>query len=176
MKQKGLLTPLKKGLYLYNSPYVKRLVSKEIVANNLLGPSYVSFEYALYYHGLTPESVTEVTSATTKRSKTFKTPLGLFSYRHIDKALFALGVEIVSSKQGNFMIATPAKALCDKVFMTRGVKIGSKKAMMVFLEDDLRVDMDELVGIDLEIVKRYAEISKSGRIAFLYKVLEEMNR
>ena len=63
MKQQGLLTSLKKGLYVYNSPYVKTLISKEIIANNLLGPSYISYEYALSYHGLTPERVEEVTSA-----------------------------------------------------------------------------------------------------------------
>ncbi len=176
MKQKGLLTSLKKGLYLYNSPYIKTLVSKEIMANNLLGPSYISYDYALYYHGLIPERVEEVTSATTKRSKTFSTTLGVFSFRHIDKGLYALGLEIVSSKQGNFMMASCEKALCDKVFAIKGVKIGSKKAMMIFLEEDLRIDMDELVKFDLEVVKRYFEISKSRRVGFLYKVLEDMKR
>ena len=174
MKQQGLLTALKKGLYIYHSPYVKTLISKEIIANNLLGPSYISYEYALYYHGLTPESVMEVTSATTKRAKTFATPYGTFSYKHIDKTLFALGVEIVSSTQGNFMMAGKEKALCDKVFTTKGVKISSKKAMLVFLEEDLRIDMDELSDMNLEIVKKYAEISKSKRVEFLHKVLKDM--
>ena len=174
MKQQGLLTSLKKGLYVYHSPYVRTLISKEIIANNLLGPSYISYEYALYYHGLTPESVMEVTSATTKRAKTYVTPYGTFSYRHVDKTLFALGIEIVSSKQGNFMMAGKEKALCDKVFTTRGVKIGSKKAMRMFLEEDLRVDMDELFDMDLEIVKKYAEISKSKKIEFLHKALKDL--
>jgi len=174
MKQQGLLTSLKKGLYVYNSPYVKTLISKEIIANNLLGPSYISYEYALNYYGLTPERVEEVTSATTKRSKTFSTPYGTFSYRHIDKELYALGVEIVSSKQGNFMMASKEKALCDKVFATKGVKIASKKSMRIFLEEDLRIDRDELFDFDLETVRQYAEISKSKRVEFLYKVLKDM--
>lgn len=176
MKQKGLLTPLKKGLYVYNSPYLKTLISKEIIANNLLGPSYISYEYALYYHGLTPERVEEVTSATTKRAKTFSTEYGVFSYKHIDKTLFSLGLKIVSSKQGNFMMASKEKALCDKVFAAKGVKIASKKAMHLFLEEDLRVDTDELVDFDLEIVKQYVEISKSIRVDFLYKALKEVCR
>ena len=174
MKQQGLLTSLRKGLNVYNSPYVKTLISKEIIANNLLGPSYISYEYALSYHGLTPERVEEVTSATTKRAKTFSTPHGVFSYRHIDKTLYALGIEIVSSKQGNFMMASKEKALCDKVFSTKGIKISSKKVMLVFLEEDLRIDMDELLDMNLEIVKKYAEISKSKRVDFLYKVLKDM--
>jgi len=176
MKRKGLLTSLKKGLYIYNSPFVKTLISREIIANNLLGPSYISYDYALYYHGLIPEKVEEVTSATTKRSKTFSTPLGVFSYRHIDKELFAFGVEIVSGNSGNFMMASSEKALCDKIFATKGVKIGSKKAMMVFLQDDLRIDMDELVGFDLEIIKNYVEISNSNRVGVLYKILEDMKK
>ena len=176
MKQQGLLTSLKKGLYVYHSPYVKTLISKEIIANNLLGPSYISYESALYYHGITPESVREVTSATTKRAKTFSTPYGTFSYKHIDKTLFALGLEIVSSKQGNFMMAGKEKALCDKIFSTKGVKISSKKAMLAFIEEDLRVDMDELFDFDLDIVKKYAEISKSKKIEFLYKVLKDIAR
>jgi predicted transcriptional regulator of viral defense system len=176
MKQKGLLTSLKKGLYLYNSPYINTLASKEIIANNLLGPSYISYEYALYYHGLTPEKVVEVTSATTKRSKVFKTAVGIFSYRHINKELYALGLKIEKSAQGNFMIASPIKALCDKVYATKGVKITSKKAMMTFLSDDLRIDLDELVGVDLSEAKEYAHISNSKRVEFLYKVLEDINR
>ncbi len=174
MKQQGLLTSLKKGLYIYNSPYIKTLVSKEIIANNLLGPSYISYDYALKYHGVIPERVEVVTSATTKRAKTFSTPHGVFSYRHTDKALYTLGLEIVSSKQGNFMMASKEKALCDKVFSTNGLKINSKKTMLLFLEADLRVDMDELLDIDLEIVKKYAEISKSKRVVFLHKVLKDM--
>jgi len=173
MKKQGLLTSLKKGLYVYHSPYVETLVYKEIIANNLLGPSYISYEYALTYYSLIPERVEEVTSATTKRSKTFSTSYGVFSYRHIDKKLFALGVKIASSKQGNFMIASKEKALCDKIFAIKGVRISSKKAMRVFLEEDLRIDTDELGDIDLDIVKQYTLISKSKRVEFLYKVLKD---
>jgi len=72
------------------------------------------------------------------------------------------------------MMASKEKALCDKVFSTKGIKISSKKVMLVFLEEDLRVDMDELFDMDLEIVKKYAEISKSKRVEFLHKVLKDM--
>ena len=173
MKKQGLLISLKKGLYIYNSPYVETLVSKEIIANNLLGPSYISYEYALSYYNLIPERVEEITSATTKRSKSFSTSYGVFSYRHIYKKLFALGVKIVSSKQGNFMIASKEKALCDKVFAINGVRVASKKVMHSLIEEDLRIDTDELGDIDLDIIKQYALISKSRRVEFLYKVLKD---
>src|SRR5258708_23102619 len=38
------------------------------IANRLYRPSYVSFEYALAYHHLIPESVYEITSATSRTS------------------------------------------------------------------------------------------------------------
>ena len=173
MKRQGLLISLKKGLYVYNSPYKETFVSKEIIANNLLGPSYVSYEYALSYYGLIPEKVEEITSATTKRGKTFSTPYGVFAYRHIDKKLFALGVEIVSSSQGNFMLASREKALCDKVFATKGVRINSKKSMRIFLEEDLRIDIDELHDIDLNIIENYILVTKSKRVEFMHKVLKD---
>ncbi len=174
MKKKGLLISLKKGMYIYKSPYAKSIISKEIIANNLLGPSYISYDYALYYHGIIPEKVVEVTSATTKRAKSFNTPLGVFSYKHIDKKLYALGLKIETTNSGNFLIATPVKALCDKVFAAKGIKISSKKAMLEFLADDLRVDLDELMGVEMAITREYAKISKSKRVDFLYKVLEDM--
>ena len=172
MKQKDLLLSLKRGLYIYKSPYVDNIISKEIVANNLLGPSYISFDYALYYYGIIPEKVVEVTSATTKRAKSFDTPIGVFSYKHIDKKLYSLGLKIETTNSGNFIIASPLKALCDKVYTSRGAKINSKKDMLIFLEDDLRVDLDELKNQDLEVLKEYAKLSKSKRVTFLYKVLQ----
>jgi predicted transcriptional regulator of viral defense system len=174
MKQKGLLISLKRGLYLYDSPFEKKLFSKEIIANNMLGPSYISFEYALYYYGLIPEKVVEMTSATIKRSKTFKSTIGVFSYRHIDKKLYSLGVEIKTSAQGNFFIASPPKALCDMIFTSRGIQINSKKKMLEFLRDDLRIDLDELIDMDLTVIKEYGAISKSKKIEFLYKILKDM--
>ncbi|MCF6172817.1 MAG: hypothetical protein L3J44_03425, partial [Campylobacteraceae bacterium] len=100
MKNKGILTALKSGLYLYNPVYDEALVSKEIIANLLLGPSYISFDYALWYHGLIPESVHEIQSATTKRTKSYSTPLGVFSYKQIKKELYNISLEIHNSKGG----------------------------------------------------------------------------
>ena len=77
LKKEGLIQTLKRGLYLHKSPFINTNISKEIIANTLLSPSYISFDYALYFYGLIPESVFDVTSATTKRSKSFKTDIGV---------------------------------------------------------------------------------------------------
>jgi len=174
LKNKGILTALKSGLYLYNPVYDEALVSKEIVANVLLGPSYISFDYALWYHGLIPESVETVQSATTKRSKLYNTPLGVFSYRQIKKELYSIAIEIHNSQNGNFLIASKEKALCDKVFYTKDIPIRSKSAMVEFLEDDLRIDLDELVDSDIKVFQEYYQIAKSKKIALLQKIIEEL--
>ena len=173
MKQKGLLYSLKKGLFVYSSPFIKTLVSREIIANNIYGPSYISYEYALSYHGLIPERVDEVSSATTKNAKKYTNKYGVFTFKHIDKKLFGLGINIVESKQGNFMIASPEKALCDKIYTAKALSVRSKKAMTEYLIDDLRIDLDELELFDINIVKEYINITKSTRVKFLYKVLQE---
>lgn len=174
LKKDGFLQTLKRGLYLHKSPFTNTITSKEIIANILLSPSYISFDYALYFYGLIPESVYDVTSATTKRSKSFKTPTGVYSFKQVKKELYSIGLKIESIKNGNFIIASKEKALCDKIYYTKDIHITSKKAMIEFLEDDLRVDFDELEDCNVEIFKKYYEISKSKKIRFLLQVIEGM--
>lgn len=174
LKRKGNIETLKRGLYLHRSPFVQNPVSKEIIANTMLSPSYISFDYALYYYGLIPESVFDVTSATTKRSKSFKTDIGTFSFKEIKKELFPIGLSIESTKNGNFIIATKEKALCDKVYYTKDIQVTSKKSMISFLVDDLRIDVDELEDYDKDIFIKYFEISKSKKIKFLIEALEDI--
>jgi hypothetical protein len=174
LKKKGYIETLKRGLYLHISPFVQSTVYREIIANTMLSPSYISFDYALYYHGLIPESVFDVTSATTKRSKSFKSQSGTYSFKQIKKELFPLGLMIKSTKNGNFMIASKEKALCDKVYYTKDIQITSKKSMISFLVDDLRVDVDELEDCDMSIFIKYFEISKSKKIKFLIEALEDL--
>lgn len=174
LKKEGLIQTLKRGLYLHKSPFVNTNISKEIIANTLLSPSYISFDYALYFHGLIPESVFDVTSATTKRSKKFNTDVGFFSFKEIPKELYQIGLKIESIKNGNFIIATKEKALCDKVYYTKNIQITSKKSMIEFLQDDLRIDMDELENCDMNIFIKYYEISKSKKIKLLMEIIKDM--
>ena len=174
LKKEGLLETLKRGLYLHKSPFVNTITSKEIIANTLLSPSYISFDYALYFYGLIPESVFDVTSATTKRSKHFTTTIGTYSFRQIKKELYPIGLKIESIKNGNFIIASKEKALCDKIYYTKDVQITSKKTMLEFLEDDLRIDMEELEDCDINIFQKYYEISKSKKIQFLLQILNDI--
>ncbi len=174
LKEEGILTALKRGYYVYN-PLQTSMISKESIANVLLGPSYVSLDYALYFYDLIPEAIHRVSSVTTKRSKSFQTPYGLFAYQQIPKALFNLALEIHPCSWGNFLIASKEKALCDKVFLTRGAELRSREAMLVFLEEDLRMDLDALSLMRVEVFEEFFQKSKSKKIKILKKLIEEFS-
>lgn len=77
----GDLLRLKKGFYTFSPDYRRQPIDVLAVANGLYAPSYVSFEYALSLHGVIPERVMQITSATCKNNKLFDTPIGRFSYQ-----------------------------------------------------------------------------------------------
>ena len=55
LEKSGKFIRLKKGLFVLSPEYSKKKISKELVANHLLGPSYISLESALAYYGIIPE-------------------------------------------------------------------------------------------------------------------------
>ena len=67
--------------------------------------------------GLIPESVVQFTSVTTLKTASFKNDFGEFSYRSVKPQLmFGYGVESVGDGLP-LNVATPAKALCDFLYL-----------------------------------------------------------
>ena len=152
--KKGEIIRLKKGLYVSGDFYRDNMILKELLANNIYGPSYISLDYALFYYGLIPEKVNEVTSVTIKPAKVFDTPFGYFSYVKSSDVLYKIGIEsCLYNNDISFLIASPLKALCDKIIFTKNLTITSKYDMIYYLEEDLRIDIDELSNYDEELVK-----------------------
>lgn len=173
LKSQGILTPLKRGIYLYH-PLKQSNFSKENIANLLMGPSYVSLDYALSYWGIIPERVYTITSVSTKRFKLFQTPNGVFEYHKIPTSLFGFGVEIEKVDQVHYLIASKEKALCDKVFLTKNIGARNLREMLEFLQEDLRVDLEEFAKSDLQIFEKYLHITRSKKIMLLKRVIEEL--
>src|ERR1700678_1367923 len=73
--REGVLTPVRKGLYIAGPTIATGRPDALLLANHILGPSYVSLDTALSYLGLIPERVFETTSVTTKTSREFHTPI-----------------------------------------------------------------------------------------------------
>jgi len=174
MEESGSLMRLKKGLFVVTPKVHGQPLSTELIANHLYGPSYVSFESALSFYKIIPERVYTVKSASIKRSKKIVTPLGNFDYIQITSDYYSVGLrqEILDNKYA-FVIATPEKALCDMIIATKGIRIQSVKAMQIFLEEDMRVDLSSLQNINLEIIKACATSSnkKKNELMQLYNLL-----
>jgi predicted transcriptional regulator of viral defense system len=109
----GKILQLRRGLYTLAPPYRKVAPHPFVVANHLLGGSYVSLESALQWAGHLPEEVSTVTSVTTGRPCRFETPLGSFLFRHLAPGYF-FGFEksqVIPGQEA--FVAFPEKALLD---------------------------------------------------------------
>jgi predicted transcriptional regulator of viral defense system len=175
MKQ-GVLLPVKRGLYVLHADFSGARPNPVQVANLLYGPSYVSFEYALSWHGAIPERVITITSATVKPSKTIDHALGHFSFTHLPLPYYSLGIRSTSLENNLFgLIASPEKALIDKIVATSGLQFRSHAAVREYLLEDLRIDEDWLQQLDhQEMASWLPYMPKSQSIALLIKNISKL--
>ena len=175
--RKGVIVRVKKGIYIFGEDYRRRPFSREVLANLIFGPSYISLDYALHYFGLIPERVEAVTSVTTGRSRRYATPVGLFRYRMIPLAAFRIGMDRVELDDGrSFLIATPEKALADKIRDDRGNGLQTQGRLMDYLENDLRVDPAALAKLDRAQLGAIARRYRSRKLQLLSDLLKRLER
>ncbi len=166
--RKGIIIRVKKGIYVFGEKYQRHPYSKELLANLIYGPSYLSLDYALAYYGIIPERVEALTSVTPNRSRRFSTPVGLFTYRQIPISAYQNGmVRGEASHNQAFLIAQPEKALADKVVSIRGITFHSIRDMASFLEDDLRIDINALRSFSPEKIEEFALGYRSRKLKIL---------
>lgn len=177
MLAKGDIIRVKKGLYILGEPLRRRPFCRELLANLIYGPSYISLEYALHYHGLTPERVEAVTSVTCGRSRTFATPVGTFSYRMIPLEAFRTGMDRVELDDGrSFLVAIPEKALADRIVADRGAGISTQKELHEYLLSSLRIDPAGLRELDPVRVAEIARAYRSRRVKLLADLISRLHR
>jgi hypothetical protein len=170
----GIIIRIKKGLYCFGEVYRRRPVSREYIANLVYGPSYVSLEYAMHYHGMIPDRVHTVTSVTTKRSKEYSTHFGVFYYRMLSNDRYAIGQMLDSSVESSFLIATPEKALVDKVWTDSrfdGTRISEFEQYLV---EDLRIEPETLEGLDSNLMFEICDAFGSAKIRNLIACLKKI--
>jgi hypothetical protein len=173
MQLQGQLIRLKKGVFVVAPEVSNKTLSRELIANHLYGPSYLSLESALAYYGLIPERVHLVRSVTIKRARNFTTPLGEFEYLTMLAPYYSIGIkQLVFGEEYSFLIASPEKALADLIIATSGLRIQSAKAMREYLNEDLRLDFDEHENWNADILSECIEFGRKRReLRFLYEVL-----
>ena len=119
-QDKGYIRKIIKGYYISSDIEIDENVLFEI-ANRIHKPSYISFETALSYYHLIPESVYGISSASTRKTYTFKTPIGEFSYKTIKPDLF-FGYDLVSYDNRHNKIASIEKAILDYFYLHPHIK------------------------------------------------------
>ena len=133
-QKKGYIKKIVKGYYLFSDIDMNEGMLLAI-ANKIYKPSYISFETAMSHYRLIPESIYMITSASTKRTSLFETPMARFSYRTIKPALF-FGYSLLSS---GIKMAFMEKAILDYFYINPAVRT----------EDDfasLRINREEMVS------------------------------
>ena len=170
----GLVVRIRKGLYCFGSSFRKSIPTREYLANLIYGPSYVSLDYALSYHGLIPEKVATVTSVTAVRSAEFDTPLGNFSYRMLSGERYSYGANLVAADGVSFLIAGPEKALIDKVWVDKRFSGRNVSDFEIYLIEDLRIESNILRNMNQELLLTIAGAYDSLKIHNLMRFLKQM--
>ena len=175
LKGKELIS-IRRGLYITGPKLDLPTPEPFLIANHLRGPSYVSLESALSYWNMIPERAYEISSVTIKTSKKYKTPVGRFSYQQLKIPYYSYGIKNIEySPKQTMLIASPEKALCDKVVLTPKIHLRSIKQTREFLLEDLRMDSEVLSTLDTKVMELWIKNApKKSSLKMLIKTLEEL--
>ena len=142
-----------------------------LLASSIYGPSYISFEYALSYYGLIPERVTTITCATfdKKKKKEYNTDFGVFTYRDVPTSVYPEEIILKEENNYSYQIATPEKALCDKLYTLSPLFNYSNLENMLF--NDLRIDQEVFGKLNVDKICKLSELYHSPNVELLAKYM-----
>ncbi len=170
-KATGRVIQLRRNLYTLAAPYRKVEPHPFLIANELLGPSYVSLESALAYYGHIPEAVPVTTSVTTGRTCSFDTPFGRFDFRHVRSSAFFGYHRIPVANGQDVLMARAPKALLDLVYLTsQGDSLSFLKTLR--MEDIEALSKDEL----LEYADRWGKGKLRRAVVQIIAMMESEER
>ncbi|MEI6421867.1 MAG: hypothetical protein WCP55_06580 [Lentisphaerota bacterium] len=156
----GEIIHIRRGLYCLATKFQKKKINLHALAQHIYGPSYISLESALSWHGWIPEAVYTLTNVSSGRSKEFKTPLGAFSYNRVPQKIFYAGVERLTDEAGDiFLMASPVKALADYVYVNKKDWAGLNPPV-----ESLRIEQEEFESISLAELDALIENYTSLRV------------
>jgi hypothetical protein len=169
----GEVWRLRRGLYCLANRFARGRVNPLELAQRIHGPSYVSLETALSQHGWIPEGVQAITSVALGRSRSFDTPIGLFSFTRVPQRRFLAGVRRSSVDGGGaFFLATPLKALADYVYSQRCDWHSAAPVV-----ESLRVEEESLAVLSGELFDEVMSAYKPGRVSrFLAGLRKDLKR
>ena len=176
LEKAGIIQRVWPGWYVMGKAYRRRPLSRFYLANLLCSPSCVSMESALAHHALIPEQVHSVTSVSPNPDRTLETPLGRFSYRQVPVEAFPIGLDLSIPEAGpSFFIATPEKALADRVQAERGLPLRNRQDLEAFLFDALRMEKSSLSGMSPAVLHALAGAYRSRKLTELSALAESLS-
>lgn len=176
LKDNGIIKSVIRGIYIPGENVNMQMPESSLIANHIYGPSYLSMETALSHYGLIPERVYAVTSMTTKPSKDFRTSIGLYSYSHLPLPYYAFGIRNVKLQENQRVImASPEKALTDKIATTPGVILRSIKNAQNYVFENLRMEQSDLKDFNTTQMRSWlSNAPKKESLEILIKMMEKL--
>jgi len=157
--KEGPFVKLRRGLYML-ADYP---ANNYLIANRLYAPSYISFDAALSFQGVIPETVYTVTSATTRITREFKVRNIRFVYHKLKKEAYA-GYKSIKYLDSTILIAEPEKALADYLYF-----VALKKR-------DLHYERLNLKKIKKDRLLNYVKLFKQPKMIKLTKKIYAQSR
>ena len=113
---------------------------------------------------------------TLKPARRISNGLGRFSYHHLPLRYYGIGQQLGVDVAGlSFLIASPTKALCDRLVLSRQLPVLSRTAMRQWLLEDLRIDPEGLVQLNLGLIGQcQASGYKRRQLGTLLKVIASL--
>ena len=173
MNRAGEISRIRRGLYVRKDDPD---ITKHVLANVIYGPSYISFEYALSYHGLIPERVKIVSPAAFEKNKTkiYRTTMGEFHYFPLTAAVYPHGILRIPEGRLHFLIASVEKAVCDTLIKVKPVE--TIKELEILLYENFRIDREDIVNLDDGAINFLSSLYRRTNVKVLSNYLKKEKR
>ena len=164
-QKKGYIKKIIKGYYLFSDVDMNE-DTLSAIANKIYKPSYISFETAMSHYRLIPESIYMMTSASTRRTYVFETPVARFLYRTIKPSLF-FGYSILPD---GIKMAFMEKAILDYFYINPAVQSDDDFASLRINREEIlsRVNKKRLA----DYMQRFSQKRLSKRMKHFLEWLE----
>ena len=171
---KGEILRLKSGLFLLAEEFCKTHAHPFVIAGMLHSPSHVSLESSLSYHGLIPEALFQVSCVTSARSRSFKTPVGFFSFQRVPLNYPKAAVESLKIDKNSWaFVATPLRAIADLVYLRREVRWEIEG--LSFLTESMRIEIEDLRNMSYKGLDVLCKSFRNKRtIDYIKKLVKEL--
>ena len=111
----------------------------------------------------------EQTDANKRKAKQYQNHFGIFTYRDIPSEVYPLGILLHEENGYSYQIATPEKALCDKLYSLPPAKNLSELCALLF--DDLRIDEQEFWRLNMNSLNELAPLYRASNLKLLSKLI-----